>query len=191
MWVDDAAGLPQRDALRRRPQLGAPVAPPVRPRHGRAARRGRGSGSATRRPARCASCVLHHHMLGRAVAFAQAAGGRAETRARPARRVGRRARPRRAHPPEHRRRAARVRGLDAGRRSGPSSSRSRPASASPRPHRRGEALRPPRSTTRPRLELTVRTYVWDEDGLGLAGRAHVPARRAASQPGRPSPARRN
>ena len=86
---------------------------------------------------------------------------------------------RRPHPPEHRRRAARVRGLDAGGEHAVVVSIA-PGFGQPRPNRRGEArgLHVYESATR---RCAIQTYIWRDDGWALDGRAHVPARPRAAR----------
>ena len=165
LWDDDRAGLP----LRRLVVVGLNSVRPWRHQSGRLRDEqvARAAELFDGRPTRRYRIVVAPPPPARrALALAQEAGREAEPRARRARRGRRRPDPRRAHPPEHDRRAARVRALDARRASTRSSSRSRPASAS---RARTGAARPAACTSTrssPRA-LRVLTYIWREDGWGL------------------------
>ena len=129
-------------------------------------------------------------------------GARARSRSRKRNRVlaglveaGAELDPRRAHPPEHGRRAARVRALDARRASTPWSSRSRRGSAS-----RGRTAAARRaactSTRSATTALRILTYIWREDGWGLTavrtfprGREPLAFERSALEPSAPPAAR--
>ena len=110
----------------------------------------------------------------RSVAVAEEARRAAEPRARGARRRGRRPRPRRPHPPEHGRRAARVRALVPGRRACRRRlDRAGLRPAAPAPARRG--ARPARLRDRARRAAHPHLHL-ARGRLGAHGRADVPAR---------------